>query len=498
MRAKIRLLIATCVVLLFCNNAVFALSRDDISPSVIQIYVTIQRGNYAIPWQNSRVMHATGTGFVINGKRILTNAHVISDAKFIEVQKHGDTRKFTAKVSVAGHDCDLAILDVDDKSFFEDTRALKFAKNIPELNDEVTVFGYPLGGERISITRGVVSRIDYSGYSHSGADSHLVLQVDAAINPGNSGGPVIFKNKVVGLAFQGYGDAENIGYAIPTPVIDHFLSDVEDGTYNGYPELGIGFFECHNPALRESVSLPDDKTGVIVYYVDPFGSGRECILNSDVILSIDDYSIANDGTVKLDGNNVYFSELVERKQWGEKMRFKIWRNKEEISLDVPLDNPYDPYVYRNIYDEQPEYFVTAGLVFMPLNMEYFKIAYSTSSNMSDIFLHYYSQYAKIDGFYKDRDEFVVLSMRLPHNVNAYMDNFVNGIVTEVNGERIRRLEDIEKALMKNSDGSGFHTMRFAGIDDMLILKANDLTTVNSEISQMYGVRKLKNYGKNRQ
>ena len=178
---------------------------DQQRQSVAKIFVTVQQEDFRQPWQSSPPMSGSGSGFIIKGKRLLTNAHVVSDARFIEVQREGDTRKFPAKVRFIAHDCDIAVLEVKDESFFEGTKPLTFGSTLPSLNDAVIVLGYPMGGGRLSLTKGVVSRIDYNLYAHSSIDSHLVMQVDAAINPGNSGGPVLFNNKVIGIAFQGIG-----------------------------------------------------------------------------------------------------------------------------------------------------------------------------------------------------------------------------------------------------------------------------------------------------
>jgi hypothetical protein len=62
---------------------------------------------------------------------------------------------------------------------------------IPQLESTVSAYGYPLGGERMSVTAGIVSRVDFQLYTHSGVDSHLTVQISAQINPGNSGGPVM-------------------------------------------------------------------------------------------------------------------------------------------------------------------------------------------------------------------------------------------------------------------------------------------------------------------
>ena len=453
--------------------------------SIVKIYATMQRDDFALPWQSSRPMSGNGSGFIIKGKRILTNAHVVSNARFIEVKKNGNPRRFEARVKFAGHDCDLAVLEVDDPDFFDDTKPVAFASSLPQLSDTVTVIGYPMGGARISLTEGVVSRIDYSIYSHSGVDQHLVLQVDAAINPGNSGGPVMFNGKVVGCAFQGLTRGDNIGYAIPVPVIRHFLTDIEDGAYHGYPELGAAVMDTRNAALRESLGLTGEETGVAVYYIDPFGSASGVLQAGDVLLGIDNYDIAEDGTVELDGNTVEFAELLERKKWGETANFRVLRDGAVQEIAVPLANPKDPYIFRNIYDEHPEYCMVGGLVFSPLTREYLRTLGRNLSGVNPQQLLYVTQYAKVDGLHEDRNAFVVLIRRLPHPVNSYADPFVNGLVSEVNGMRIRDLADMQLALAKPQDG--YHIIRFAGMDDTLVLDAEQVKAARPGILSRYAV-----------
>jgi S1-C subfamily serine protease len=459
--------------------------RQDLNRSVVKIYVTLQFPDYTLPWQSGHAVGGSGSGFIIGNKRILTNAHIVSNARFIQVQKDGNPQRFQASVEFVGHDCDLAVLLVDDPSFFEGTKPVVFARELPRLNDEVTVIGYPMGGARLSMTKGIVSRIDYSVYTHSSVDLHLVLQVDAAINPGNSGGPVMFKGKIVGLAFQVLTWAENIGYAIPVPVIDRFLKDIEDGVYNRYPELGAQYLDLQNTALRSDLNLPQDETGVVVYFIDPFGSANGLLHGRDVLLSIDSYEIANDGTVVLDGNTVVFSELLERKQWGDSVVFTVWRAGAEVVVEVPLRNPADPFLYRNVYDKVPEYYMFGGLVFSPLTREYLKTVESSQMDKNVQQLVYYSHYSKVEGLYQDRDEFVVMIRRLPHAINTYADAFVNGVVDEVNGVKIRKLEDVKRG-MGLSEG-GFHVIRFAGMDDSLVLDAEQAEKANSEILERYGL-----------
>ena len=106
---------------------------------------------------------------------------------------------------------------------------------LPSIGSMVQAIGYPMGGEQVSITEGVVSRIEYAEYNMEAQG--LRIQVDAALNQGNSGGPVILDGAVVGVVFSGIEYAENIGYVIPAEEVRLFLEDIGDGSYDGQPRL---------------------------------------------------------------------------------------------------------------------------------------------------------------------------------------------------------------------------------------------------------------------
>ncbi|MEO6053500.1 MAG: serine protease, partial [Chthoniobacterales bacterium] len=136
------------------------------SNSVVRIQTVSLEPDYRLPWNSGRMMNGTGTGFVIGGNRIMTNAHVVSNARHIQIYKEGVPKPYPAKVLFIAHDCDLAIVAPIDPAFFHDIKPLEL-DGIPKIESGVTVFGYPIGGERLSVTRGVVSRIAFQEYSHS-------------------------------------------------------------------------------------------------------------------------------------------------------------------------------------------------------------------------------------------------------------------------------------------------------------------------------------------
>lgn len=204
--------------------------------AVIKVFATHTEPNFSLPWQRKRQVASTSSGFIIAGRRILTNAHSVEHSTQVKVKHRGSDAKYVAKVLAIGAECDLALLTVDDDAFWEGVTPIALGK-LPRLQDSVTVVGFPIGGDTISVTAGVVSRIEMTPYAHSSCDL-LGVQIDAAINAGNSGGPCFDdKGTCIGVAFQSLKseDADGIGYIVPVAVVEHFLS----GTCGALPLLQV-------------------------------------------------------------------------------------------------------------------------------------------------------------------------------------------------------------------------------------------------------------------
>src|SRR6266576_7135453 len=112
--------------------------------SVIQIMTFSQQPVWDAPWRFDSVRRSGGSGFVIKGKRIMTNAHVVSWARQIIVRLHQDPRPYVAEVEYIGHDCDLALLRVRDEQFFQNLEPLEFG-GLPKVRSAVVTYGYPAG-----------------------------------------------------------------------------------------------------------------------------------------------------------------------------------------------------------------------------------------------------------------------------------------------------------------------------------------------------------------
>jgi len=461
-------------------NAGAAQNIEAIRRSVVRIFTVSQTPDYATPWDPGKSESGMGSGFIIPGQRILTNAHVVSNARFIAVEKEGDARRYEARVKFIAHDCDLAMLEVLNLNFYRATSELPLG-GVPNLDSVVTVLGYPIGGDRLSVTRGVVSRIDYQVYSHSGVDSHLAIQIDAAINPGNSGGPVIQDGAVVGVAFQGFSGivAQNVGYMIPTPVLKRFLQDVTDGHYDHYVDLGIQFFPLINATYRRALGLDPGDSGVMVSEVMQAGAAYGYLRVGDVLLSIDSRPIFSDGRVAMDNDRLLLNEVVERKFKGDSVELKLLRQSREMTVSFPLKMPWPYLTQARQYDERPRFVLFGGLVFQPLSSSF----YASLENRSVTLRYYYSQFLTAE-LYLQHPEVVVISKILPDPINTYQDRFINTIVDTINDTKIRTLEDVAAIFDRPTD---FYVIRVVGDPQPLVLEAKAVAAARQRILERYKI-----------
>src|SRR5262249_45114191 len=134
-----------------------------VQSSLVRITSTESEPDYRAPWNSGVIGRGVGAGFVIAGQRILTNAHVVSNSRYLTVEREGDPNKYPATVQFVAHDCDLALLRVNDATFWKNMKPLEFG-GIPSLESTVSAYGYPIGGERMSVTTGIVSRTDFNLY----------------------------------------------------------------------------------------------------------------------------------------------------------------------------------------------------------------------------------------------------------------------------------------------------------------------------------------------
>lgn len=338
--------------------------------SIAKVFTSRSSPHYLVPWQNKLPGEMNGSAFAIRDldgvKRLLTNAHVVADYTRVMVRRHGAADKYAARCVSIGHECDLALLDVPDPAFWEGVAPLAFGP-VPELRDRVTAVGFPGGLDNISVTSGVVSRVDTVQYVHAAANL-LAVQIDASINPGNSGGPAFDADgNVAGVAFQNVPDAQSVGYLVPEPIVRHFLQDFQThGAYVGFCKLGVRMQTLDNPSLRAHLGLAPGQSGVVINAVLPVCAAAGVLRRGDVLLAVDGEPLANDGTVEWRrGERIFFDYLITAKAVGERIGLRVLRAGRPLELSV-VAAVQEPLVPVHQYGMLPEYLMYAGLVFSPL------------------------------------------------------------------------------------------------------------------------------------
>ena len=476
-------LIASAAVLSIPAVTAASSQNNDIRDSMVKIYSVQIEPYYYDPWSMNRPTFSSGSGCVIEGRRILTNAHIVSDHSFLQVRRHGDPAKYTAKVIAVSHAADLALITVEDKSFFDDIKPLKLG-NLPEVQQEVTVYGFPQGGDTLSITKGVISRIEHDAYAHSSIEL-LAVQIDAAINSGNSGGPVIIDNRVSGVVMQYLEDSENIGYMVPTPVIKHFLADLADGRHDGIPEDGIVIQSMENQSLKKMYSMQRRQTGVLVLKVLPGAPAEGVVKPGDVIVSVDGQVVADDGTIEFRPRERTSSAyLVQQHQIGEKLALEVLRRGRKKTLSVVLNRAVGSLdlVARERYDVRPTYFIYGGLIFVPLTQNYLMSwgdDWYNSAPKNLVALYQYGQ-AAVEG-----EQAVILSKVLPAEVNSGYHEFRDLRIISVNGKKIRNLRQLIQAVERPSKESAIEFQSDQGLK--IVLNRGLVRSAQAEILKTYSV-----------
>ena len=422
---------------------------EDIEDSVIKIYTTQAAPDYFTPWRLLTPRQSSGSGAVIEGNQILTNAHVIANASYVQAQKHNDPQRYQARVTFVSHEADLAIITIDEPGFFSDLKALSIG-DLPDPLQEVSVYGYPIGGKTLSITKGILSRVEQQIYAHAGAYL-LAGQIDAAINPGNSGGPVIVNQEIVGVVMQANagGRAENLGYFVPPSIIRHVLTDSKDGVNDGFPDLGFRTQTLDSPAAKAAYGLKKNQDGVLVIKVFEDSPAADTFKENDVILRIDEYDIAEDGTIKLSKDLLTdYKHAIDMHHIGEDISITYSRSGIEDTITLEAEKALENYslVKGDQFDQTPRYFIYGGVLFVPLNMNLLKRWGSDWRRAAPVgLLQMRNEWSS-----PERSEVVVALQVLAADVNLGYHDWRNWVVESINGRQVKNFDDFSNQLKNNT------------------------------------------------
>lgn len=465
------------------------LPKPDLRNSVVKIHTTAKLPSVFQPWRKQSPREGSGTGMIIAGNKILTNAHVVAYATQVYVQPYQSADRIEAKVVAYAPGVDLALIELPEKEqgFFKNRPTLAFAEELPAIRGDVSVYGYPLGGEDLSVTKGIVSRIEVASYKHGFIG--LRIQVDAALNPGNSGGPALIDGKVAGLVFSGMRQADNIGYLIPVKEIKDFLSDAEDGSYDGRPEITLGAMQTlENDALREMLELNDDVTGMLVSRV--FENTGSPLKPWDVVTHIGEHDIDNIGNCKirddLRGAFTYFVHQVVDKQGN--VPLTIYRDGESIKVTAKakLDAPtLLPSLAK--HNDHPRYFIVGPLVFTQATAELVGSLPPQYIQVFNFLGNPLASRSTEEPAFEGEELVVVAAPMFDHRIAKSYDRSHLSVLSKVNGIKIKNLRHLATVINELEDE--FVTIEFdQRIGEKLVFKHSELIGSTEEIVTDNGIR----------
>jgi S1-C subfamily serine protease len=464
-------------------------NADPVANSVVKVFSTLRYPDLYKPWTKQVPSEVTGTGVVIEGKRILTCAHMILYASQVQIQANQAGDKISAKVEAIAPGIDLAVLKLDDETFFGTHPALTRTKKLPEIRDMVMAYGYPEGGSSLSITKGIVSRIEFVPYNYP--VSGLRIQIDAAINPGNSGGPAVVGDKMIGLAFSHLGTAENIGYIIPNEEIDLFLQDIADGHYDGKPAMFDDFQTLENPALRSFLKLDPSVKGMVVH--KPYSNDPAYPLKEwDVVTRIGDQPLDDQGMIKLgDDLRIRFRYLIQHIATNGTVPLTIVRAGKELKVNLPVSAQYLRLI-PGLDGTYPSYFIYGPLVFSAAADEYLggflrtKYATAIMARLSALGNPLVTRSGDQPAF-PGEGLVVVSSPFFPHKLVQGYDNPESQVVKAVNGIPIKNLAHLVEVLRDAK--SPFITIEFNNRGgETLVFPRAEMVAATDEILTDNGVR----------
>ncbi len=453
--------------------------------SLLKVNITYQAYNMQIPWQKEGASGRRGLGVVLPGNRVLVTAQMVSDATYIELELPESGQKMPAKVQAVDYEANLAVLapssEGKEKAFFAGLKGM-VVDTSARIGDALSVWQTGRVGELI-VTPMRISKVMTQGYVVDNA-AFLVYEATGIIRTeANSFTlPVVKGGKLAALLLR-YDSKNQVATLVPAPIIDHFLKDVTDGKYDGFPSLGIEFQITLDEQFREYLNLKADQPGVYISTVMKGGSADKAgVKKGDILTAINGFTVDSRGDYQdPQFGAVSVSHIVRGRSFvGDDVEMKVIRDGKEIVLKSQLTrkDPNDYLVRPYLFDKGPKYVLSGGLLFQELTRPYLNSF--GGEQQSGPILRLQRIASAPDEFEKEgRKKIVFLSAILPTTSTQGYERMSGQVVEEVNGRKIKELADVAEALKEPKDG--LHIVKLREFPFILHLDALKVEKDNSQL-----------------
>ncbi len=458
--------------------------------ALLKVNVTQQAWNQRIPWQKSSPSSRRGLGVLLDKNQILVTAQIIADATYIELEQADSGRKLPAKVKAVDYDANLALLEPTETpgDFFTGLKPMAVDENA-KIGDELQAWQLDRVGELIR-SPVTINKILVSRYFLE-TSMFLVYEANGIIrSEANSFTlPVIKGGKLAGLLLS-YDSKNQTALVLPGPIIRHFLKDVADGNYQGFPSLGIEYQATLDEQFKEYLGMKKDQQGVYVSAVTKGGSAESVgVKIGDIILEVNGRAVDARGDYKdAQFGRLNVSHLVRGESFvGDEIKIKVLRDGKPEALTGKLTRklPKDFLIPPYLFDRGPNFLVHGGLIFLELSMPFlqsFGNDWETSAPLRLIFVAKHTDEYEKQG----RRKVVILAGALPTRSTQGYERLGGLILTQVNGKPINELADLEKAFKESQNG--INKIEFEEAPKIIYLDA--ITAERDNMNLLGGVYRL--------
>jgi len=433
--------------LLFLQVETTAFTKD----AVVKISCQYQEPDFNQPWTKKPSTEGGGSGVILNSGWVVTNAHVVRYATRIYIQPHGSDERYEAEARFIAYRDDLALLKPKDSNFFNLFPSVSLDVAVPSPGSSIQVLGYPKGGQELSMTEGVVSRIQYHRNLSNGY-AGLVIEIDAAVNHGNSGGPVVSNGNLIAIVMSGLGkdDAEGINWNIPAAKLQSLIDDCEDGNHAGAPVARVCWIKAENQQLRAYLGLSASDQGVLISPNPQWSPENLGIQKWDFLMEIAGHPVDNFGKVMLDNETqVEWMHFVSRETANEKGQIPIKIIRKGVHFDTLLRTSLAsdvPWVIRDANGTYPSYYIYGPLVFIEVPRKWRLNWFFTTRG------HLISR--RVATMQRQANERLVMATGklLDHSISKGYEHVPGAVLLQVNGKPILNLKDLVATLEAFTEG----------------------------------------------
>jgi membrane-associated protease RseP (regulator of RpoE activity) len=436
-------------------------AKGDEELSVIRVNVTNQAWDFLRPWGKRPPFSRRAIGAVLPGKRVLVTAELVANANYIELEAPAGGAKSIALIEVVDYEANLALLRAEDPKFLESFIPLEITT--ARVGDALSIWQTENTGT-VLVTKGSMTSAEVSRYPLD--DSPLLVYratVSLQFRDSSFTLPVGKDGKLVGVIMR-YDNNAKSADIIPAPIIEHFLKDVENAPYEGFPRVGMTFTSTRDPQLRRFVGLKEQASGGI-YVTDVLKDSpaqRAGLKKGDIVLTIDGQAVDQDGnyTDPLYGKISVIHLLSTRHFDGEAVKFSVFREgkAEEVAVTVKNRKPQESVIEPYVIDRPPQFFVLGGLVLQELSRQYLKEWGPDWMRKAPEELVYYDR-AQSELFRDGPKKIILLSNVLPSPATVGYEDLSHLIVTKINDQPLQTLSDVPAALAKSKRWSASDRFR---------------------------------------